>query len=98
LSVNDFKRMNNESYIRITLSNLAALLARANMLVQSYNKARGVLRGRFSRSPVVVITLGKGDCTRTEPHTLRPPAGDAPIVWHRRCRLGTGAEGKDDVR
>jgi hypothetical protein len=33
LSVNDFKRMNNESYIRITLSNLAALLARANVLV-----------------------------------------------------------------
>jgi hypothetical protein len=31
--VNDFKRMNNESYIRITLSNLAALLARANVLV-----------------------------------------------------------------
>jgi hypothetical protein len=33
LSVNDFKKMNNESYIRITLSNLAALLARANVLV-----------------------------------------------------------------
>jgi hypothetical protein len=33
LSVNDFKRMNNKSYIRITLSNLAALLARANVLV-----------------------------------------------------------------
>jgi hypothetical protein len=33
LSVNDFKRMNNESYIRITLSNLAALLAWANVLV-----------------------------------------------------------------
>jgi hypothetical protein len=29
------KRMNNESYIRITLPNLAALLARANVLVYS---------------------------------------------------------------
>jgi hypothetical protein len=27
------KRMNNESYIKIALSNLAALLARANVLV-----------------------------------------------------------------
>jgi hypothetical protein len=27
LSVNDFKRINNESYIRITLSNLAALIS-----------------------------------------------------------------------
>jgi hypothetical protein len=36
LHVNDFKRMNNESYIRITLSNLAALLARANVLVTYY--------------------------------------------------------------
>jgi hypothetical protein len=33
LSVDDFKRMNNESYIRITLSNLAALIARAKVLV-----------------------------------------------------------------
>jgi hypothetical protein len=33
LSVNDFKRMNNESHIRIALSNLAALLVRANVLV-----------------------------------------------------------------
>jgi hypothetical protein len=29
--------MNNESYIRITLSNLVALLARANVLVTQYN-------------------------------------------------------------
>jgi hypothetical protein len=35
LSVNDFKRMNNEPYIRITLSNLVALLARANVVVRS---------------------------------------------------------------
>jgi hypothetical protein len=33
LSVNYFKRMNNESYIRIVLSNLAALLALVNLLV-----------------------------------------------------------------
>jgi hypothetical protein len=30
--------MNNESYIRITLSNLAALLARANVLVFKHRK------------------------------------------------------------
>jgi hypothetical protein len=30
--------MNNESYIKITLSNLAALLARANVLVIMNNK------------------------------------------------------------
>jgi hypothetical protein len=33
LSVNDFRKMNNKSYIRITLSNLVALLARANLRV-----------------------------------------------------------------
>jgi hypothetical protein len=32
------KRMNNESHIRIPLSNLAALLARANVLVLFYQK------------------------------------------------------------
>jgi hypothetical protein len=39
LSVNDFKMMNNESYIRITLSNVAALLARANVLVSQIRGA-----------------------------------------------------------
>jgi hypothetical protein len=33
LSVNDFKKMNSNPYIRLTLSNLAALSARANLLV-----------------------------------------------------------------
>jgi hypothetical protein len=37
VSVNDFKKMNNKSYIRIILSNLVVLLARANLLVTQYN-------------------------------------------------------------
>jgi hypothetical protein len=43
LSVDDFERMNNESYIRITLSNLAALLERVNLIVWFIGKSRRVV-------------------------------------------------------
>jgi hypothetical protein len=51
LSVNDFKRMNNESYIRITLSNLATLLARANVLVSDIYKF--AIHSHLERGPLV---------------------------------------------
>jgi hypothetical protein len=51
--------MNNESYTRVTLSNLAALLARANLLSLSEPKWR--IKGRLSRgdSSYILKIYGK---------------------------------------